>query len=1093
MSHRTAPLEFHFYCNSVPFIEDTFELKKSLGGSESALIFLARGLRQRGHEVLVFTNMGIPEEDKQGFMALDTHGVRWLDHASMESVIRSRQPDVFVSLRMPGAFGWNVIQDCKLRISWCEDLLTDAPGYFGETWQTDLHAFVSDYHLEQYCRTIPSIRPQSWSTVNPVDIDWIEQCSQGVEKDPDQVIYVSRPERGLVAGNRFPLLEVLMKLRKNRPDLKLKVCRYHSMYENRPQVAAVCQKADFAVSEFEGVEWLGELAKPDLYREMARSMLVLYPGVPDFAETNCIAATEAQAVGTPMVATRIGAIPETLHPGAGRLIDGDCLTKEYQQAFCDVCEGLLDDPAAYEDAQRAGFEHARRYDLKVVAEEWESYILDYFDARFETSIPKVMDRAIWHDDYRAAHYLAENHGDGLDLTAFETFEASLGVDTPEQYAEHAIDPVVEWQNNGRLPPIEAIITNLMDEEKRGKILKVLDFAGGNGTISGVLLRCFPNAKVTLVDFSETLCETARGFVDGLDDGKHKGRFETVVGSLEDIRGGSFDFVFAGEIAEHHEYPERFLAELEKKAKKNRWVLCTVPQGPFGSIMHSNSLDWSEHSKTHEFAFEARDILEIIDKHPGKDLAFLEMPPTPRGELCGHFIFHWRRTSAAPLGEVDMDRKVRRARPRERLAVCMIVRNAAADIVRCLQTVDAIADEIWIADTGSTDNTMEVAERFTRNGGEVWSIGKCPDAPDHLPDPGDFGWARNQSVSKATADWILWIDADEMLEKAANIHVYLTDNAFNGYVIRQCHMMKDALYPEAKEDNRPFIFDRPIRLFRREPRGDQAGMTYQCYAAIHEHFQAGVNDLIEPVLAIDNADIIHMGYINENIRRHKCETRNLPLLAYDREKFPDREIGPLLECREAVNLAKWERGKLIDQTGNESPQIVEWRSELLKGLGVLSEKFFDPEGKFWDAAWTVYQDTVVLLQIGRPLPIPFPAEGGFRPRQAAFHDWEHYARFLQGMAVRARSLADRPAVTWAEGEEPAMVVTEVKADPVAESAEDAPALPAPEEDEKPTVGATHSPTSISMDGQKVAAHTADPTMAMGRANQRPKGTAHGDST
>ena len=88
----------------------------------------------------------------------------------------------------------------------------------------------------------------------------------------------------------------------------------------------------------------------------------------------------------------------------------------------------------------------------------------------------------------------------------------------------------------------------------------------------------------------------------------------------------------------------------------------------------------------------------------------------------------------------------------RLSVSMIVKNESSCLEKCLESVKG-ADEIVIVDTGSTDNTIEIAKRYTDKvffGDEyLWRD--------------DFSFSRNQSLERCTGDWVLIIDADETLE------------------------------------------------------------------------------------------------------------------------------------------------------------------------------------------------------------------------------------------------------------------------------------------------------------------------------------------
>jgi glycosyltransferase involved in cell wall biosynthesis len=78
---------------------------------------------------------------------------------------------------------------------------------------------------------------------------------------------------------------------------------------------------------------------------------------------------------------------------------------------------------------------------------------------------------------------------------------------------------------------------------------------------------------------------------------------------------------------------------------------------------------------------------------------------------------------------------------------MIVRNEARCLARCLDSIRGLADEIVIADTGSTDGTVEIAKTFNA---KISSF-KWVD---------DFSAARNFSLDQASGDWILVLDADE---------------------------------------------------------------------------------------------------------------------------------------------------------------------------------------------------------------------------------------------------------------------------------------------------------------------------------------------
>lgn len=95
----------------------------------------------------------------------------------------------------------------------------------------------------------------------------------------------------------------------------------------------------------------------------------------------------------------------------------------------------------------------------------------------------------------------------------------------------------------------------------------------------------------------------------------------------------------------------------------------------------------------------------------------------------------------------------------KLSVCMIVRDEADVLPRCLASVAGLADEIVALDTGSTDGTPELLRQ---------AGAKVIEAPWQ----DDFGQARTAAMREATGDWVLFIDADEALDEATRHHLKL---------------------------------------------------------------------------------------------------------------------------------------------------------------------------------------------------------------------------------------------------------------------------------------------------------------------------------
>lgn len=88
----------------------------------------------------------------------------------------------------------------------------------------------------------------------------------------------------------------------------------------------------------------------------------------------------------------------------------------------------------------------------------------------------------------------------------------------------------------------------------------------------------------------------------------------------------------------------------------------------------------------------------------------------------------------------------------KLSLCMIVKNEAENLRRCLDSVKEVVDEMIVMDTGSTDDTIAIAK----------SYGAIVPSYDWQ---GNFSDARNEALKYVTGDWILVLDADEELNPA----------------------------------------------------------------------------------------------------------------------------------------------------------------------------------------------------------------------------------------------------------------------------------------------------------------------------------------
>lgn len=114
---------------------------------------------------------------------------------------------------------------------------------------------------------------------------------------------------------------------------------------------------------------------------------------------------------------------------------------------------------------------------------------------------------------------------------------------------------------------------------------------------------------------------------------------------------------------------------------------------------------------------------------------------------------------------------------------MIVRDEAYFLTRCLEAVRDHVDEIVIVDTGSKDDTISIANRFTTR---VCRFDWCD----------DFAAARNYSLEQATGDWVLVLDADEILlpDDFEQIYKAMRDAPSDVYFLQQLNYSNEPMEP-----------------------------------------------------------------------------------------------------------------------------------------------------------------------------------------------------------------------------------------------------------------------------------------------------------
>jgi glycosyltransferase involved in cell wall biosynthesis/SAM-dependent methyltransferase len=922
----------------LPFQGDSLE-SRSLGGSETAGLCLSRELARLGHHVVVFANC-----ERPGLY----DGVLYRPAGEFADYATSAPHDVTIVQRMPEAFATRMAS--RLNILWCHDLalMRQAATFKAVLWNVDRVAVLSRYMAEQY-REVYGIPDEIfWQTRNGIELvrfdglDSLGLAVEGVPRDRQKLIYGARPERGA----DVLLGQILPQLLQEEPGLRL----YLASYDNRvDHLRPFYEQVDRLISRLgDRVVFLGALPKRQYYEHLATAGVYVYPTPsptnPTFAEISCITAMECQAAGLPIVTSARGALPETIAPGAGVLVDGDPSSPEYQDDFTAAVLHYVRDGDAWREASEAGRARAVMLDWRGVASEWaetfERLIREQND-----SPHRLAHHFIRRSDIMAARTLLDPLTDEVAGEIRERIDREWGFSESrdglrgqyEKIGQTHTDVFAQVPNEPRFQMLEQWFRAHPD------VQRVLDFGCAHGGYSVNMANRVGRdwVGVDIDRHSIDWCERNRRDRATIPDAL---RF--VVGDDQvDLSGEPpFDCLLLFEILEHVPDPTTLLDRLERWVKPDGYVLITVPYGPW---------EWMSYEtyphRCHLWEFDLHDLRDLFGKKKERSVQAMGAGVCEDlAEPLGWHIVEYR-VDGTPTGRIDLERKLALQRPRETASALLIAGpNSEETLHWCLRSLKTVADEIVIGDAGMSDEGRRIAGQYA-----------VRVLPASNPIERGFETPRNEALAVCRMDWVLWIDTDEKLLDPRKLHKYFRRNLFAGYSIRQHHFAVDTAWKP----------DLPVRCFRRGPRGD--GKTMRWYGMVHEHPEHALNEGPGTVIILSDVHIAHVGYLIESGRRQRFG-RNWPLLQKDIATYPDRIIQKHFICRDNVLLAQWE---LSQNGGLVTPAIRERLEEVKR----LYREHFLGKGHYLNTD-TLSHYSQALLLLGEGVEVAF-AVGATKDGQA----------------------------------------------------------------------------------------------------------------
>lgn len=310
-----------------------------------------------------------------------------------------------------------------------------------------------------------------------------------------------------------------------------------------------------------------------------------------------------------------------------------------------------------------------------------------------------------------------------------------------------------------------------------------------------------------------------------------------------------------------------------------------------------------------------------------------------------------------------------------VSACLIVKDEHEMLPECLDSLRGIADEVVIYDTGSTDDTVEIAE----SRGALVQRGYWD---------GDFARARNAALEHCRGRWVLWVDADERWVEPARAGLekilYDAPAGQDAFLVP----IENFMGTEVEQTS----FHEAARLFRRE----------RCIwsGRLHEQMVNAVDGGAIGASRLASARIVHLGYLSAVMAAKGKARRNLGVLeekisvedpteadpgdllsfarslmmaqrveeavwhakcSFERTAYPrQKRLAAVTVIRGLERMFRWEEVpawlEKLEQAGGQWPLVESYRAHMLLGLfrveeaievfESLPEHFVDQDG--WEA-------------------------------------------------------------------------------------------------------------------------------------------------
>lgn len=347
----TQPV-IRFFCgDSLETWDGRTPYERGIGGSETAVVEVAKRLAKEGFQPIVYNKCGAGEGTHEGVLYTDWQ--RFRPDAASEVLVSWRR--AALSRERPNTEHlWLWMHDLNIANQLTPEFANGFERIMG----------VSEWHSNYLRKCYPFAADKVGFLPNGIDLSRFDVSH--AERTRYRTVYASSPDRGLAH-----LLAWWPAIRHFEPAAELHIFYGWENFERAIDMGLLHYRNVMdnikALGKQEGVVWRGRVNQYELAREMLEADCWFYPT--SFLETFCLTAVEAQAAGLQIVTSACGNLPNVVGP-SGWTIPGQVSSELYRNTFVDYATTMLVDVETRNAFKGKGPEHAKNFTWEKAMERW---------------------------------------------------------------------------------------------------------------------------------------------------------------------------------------------------------------------------------------------------------------------------------------------------------------------------------------------------------------------------------------------------------------------------------------------------------------------------------------------------------------------------------------------------------------------------------------------------------------------------------------------------------------------------------------------------------------------------------------------------